>query len=58
MSTNASPAWKSQPQAHVQRLLLNRLSNSTTSRSNRSATPCRVVGAGVVGIFSGAGTRA
>jgi len=42
----------------IHRLDLNRLSNSATSRSMRSATPPVVVGAGVVGIFSGAGVRA
>ena len=58
MSTSARPAWNSQPNTQVQRLLLNRLSNSTTSRASRSATPRCVVGAGVVGILSGAGVRA
>jgi hypothetical protein len=38
-------------------LALNRLSKNTTSRVIRSATPLVVVGAGVVGIFSGAGVR-
>ena len=42
----------------IQRLDLNRLSNSTTSFAIRKTTPPVVVGAGVVGIFSGAGVRA
>jgi hypothetical protein len=39
-------------------LALNRLVNSTSSPSMRSTTPGTLVGAGVVGIFSGEGVRA
>ena len=58
MSTTRSAAWKIQPNSHVHFAALNRLSNSTTSRTMRAATPARVTGAGVVGILSGAGVRA
>jgi len=36
-------------------LALKRLSNNTTSRNIRATTPPVVVGAGVIGITSGAG---
>ena len=41
----------------VHRFALNRLSKKTTSRVMRKTTPVCVVGAGVVGISSGAGVR-
>jgi hypothetical protein len=50
--------WNIQPKSQVHLLPLNRLSKNTTSRVRRSATPAVVVGAGVVGIFSGAGVPA
>ncbi len=58
MITSQSAMWKVQPKSQIHLLDLNRLSKKITSRSIRSTTPFCVVGAGVVGILSGAGVTA
>ena len=57
-TTSSMATWKAQPNSQVHLFDLNRLSKKATSRNKRAATPGFVTGAGVVGIFSGAGVRA